>query len=200
MHISHFKIWRVSQPCAHVTVDALSTIISLNTWIITGQRDVYFACGIFDWAIPRPWSSRSSNIDVRQTSITSHLTNFFWRGPWQALKGKRGRGGGKFWRSGMGWRAPDFRSSPFSLSTPARRLTEAHLLSRNAVRSCAWRKKYSYVRDYVVWYVTVLCAVTQRFFRLGRRRVVRQREKWPNYRRNFYLPLSLLRYDSQMYE
>ena len=82
-HISHFKIRRVSQPCAHVPVDALCSILSAQAninlrcrlwmWIITGQRDFYFACGIFVWAIPRPWSSRSSNIDVRQTSITSHF-------------------------------------------------------------------------------------------------------------------------------
>ena len=104
-------------------------------WIITGQRDFYFACGIFVWAIPRPWSSRSSNIDVRQTSITSHLTTFYHVACVAGFKREKGKGGNSG-AHGMGWRAPDFPSFPFSLSTPARRLSEAHVAAVFVVTQC----------------------------------------------------------------
>ena len=90
-------------------------------WIITGQRDFYFVCGIFVWTIPRPWSSRSSNIEVRQTSITSHLTTFYHVACVAGFKREKGRGGG-FWRSGNGVKSAQFPLlplSPFNACTQA---------------------------------------------------------------------------------
>ena len=173
-------------------------------WIITGQRDFYFVCGIFVWTIPRPWSSRSSNIEVRQTSITSHLTTFYHVARVAGFKREKGRGGG-FWRSGNGVKSAQFPLlplSPFNACTqaewsPRRNCFCCHALWWGAVHDV---KNTATQYSYVVCYTTVLCVVTQRFFQQGGRRVVWQRKKRPNYRRNFYLPLLLLRCDSQMYE
>ena len=116
-------------------------------WIITGQRDFYFVCGIFVWTIPRPWSSRSSNIEVRQTSITSHLTTFYHVACVAGFKREKGRGGILALRE-WGEERPISPPPPF----PFQRLhtgwvkptSQLFLLSRTVVRSCAWRKKYSY--------------------------------------------------------
>lgn len=119
--------------CRRSVLNTIST--SQHQPPTTGQRDFYFACGIFVWAIPRPWSSRSSNIDVRQTSITSHLTTFYHVACVAGFKREKGKGGNSG-APGMGWRAPDFPSSPFPLSTPARRLSEAHVAAVFVVTQC----------------------------------------------------------------
>ena len=138
-HISHFKIRRVSQPCAHITVDALCTIL-------LAQANINFRCrlwmcellrdnGIF--ILPAGFLFEQflvlDPVDLAiltwgRLLISSHFIT--WP-VWQALKGKRERGG--FGGGGMGWRAPDFPSSPFPLSTPA---TQADWSQRSSCLCC----------------------------------------------------------------
>ena len=142
-HISHFKIRRVSQPCAHVPVDALCSILSAQAninlrcrlWICELLRDngiFILPGGIFVWAIPRPWSSRSSNIDVRQTSITSHLTTFYHVACVAGFKREKGKGG-EFWRSWNGVKSARFPLLPIS---PFNACTQAEWSPRSSCFCC----------------------------------------------------------------
>lgn len=142
-HISHFKIRRVSQPCAHVPVDGLCSILSAQAninlrcrlWICELLRDngifILPAGFLFEqFLVLDPVGS--SNIDVRQTSITSHLTTFYHTWPvWQASKGKRGRG--EFWRSWNGVKSARFPPLPIS---PFNACTQAEWSPRSSCFCC----------------------------------------------------------------
>lgn len=147
-HISHFKIRRVSQTCAHVPVDALCSILSAQAninlrcrlWICELLRDngifILPAGFLFEqFLVLDPVDLAILTWLQTQTSITSHLTTFYHVACVAGFKREKGKGENSG-APGMGWRAPDFPSSPFPLSTPARRLSEAHVAAVFVVTQC----------------------------------------------------------------